>query len=400
MNRNSSYTLCVQKSRHRHSKTMRLSTLRIHSLRNHKETETDFSPDINLIIGNNGAGKTTILEAISIVSLSKSFLPTPDALLIHHEEKEYSVHAKAFTDLNVPYAVTVSYSAGGRKYISSSIGDSLSPKDIIGEMPIVTLSPDYKAITFGAPDDRRRFLDALLSQCSKRYVEEAIALKRIIKQRNDMLNSGKKTGYLDTGMLDVWTEAFIHSATEITARRLQFIEEFMPYFTEAYVKVSNGKEHVSLRYEAKSLMQKNVNAQTSKQEIAAMFHDIAKKNQAEEIRRGTTLFGPQKDDLFIGIHNGEARDYASQGQHKSLLIALKYAEFQYLYAQKQEKPILLYDDIFSELDEMRTRNVLHTVIETGAQVFITATEAHHGMKGLPEFINKKTFVVENGCVKI
>ena len=142
-----------------------------------------------------------------------------------------------------------------------------------------------------------------------------------------------------------------------------------------------------------------INSSTSKKELLHLFHDIATKCRNEEIRRGTTLFGPQKDDIFIGIHNGEARDYASQGQHKSLLIALKYAEFQYLYAQRQEKPILLYDDIFSELDENRTANVLSTVIETGAQVFITATEKLHGMKGLTESIDKKTFIVENGCIK-
>lgn len=378
---------------------MRVTTIRIHSLRNHNDTETDFSPEMNIILGHNGAGKTTILEAISIASLSKSFLPTPDSLLINSAQSKYSVHAKAQTDLQVPYAVTVSFSAGGRKHISSSIGDSLSPKDIIGEMPVVVLSPDFKAITFGAPDDRRRFIDALLSQCSKRYVEEAIALKRIIKQRNDLLTSAKKTGFLDTAMLDLWTDSFIASAAEITARRFVFIEEFMPYFTESYSRVSNGKEMVSLQYQAKTLPKVTINSSTKKNELLHLFNDIAKKCRNEEIRRGTTLFGPQKDDLYIGIHNGEARDYASQGQHKSLLIALKYAEFQYLYAQKQEKPILLYDDIFSELDATRTRNVLQTVLETGAQVFITATEAHHGMKGLTESIDKKTLIVENGYIK-
>ncbi len=377
---------------------MRVTTLRIHSLRNHTDTETVFSPEMNIILGQNGAGKTTILEAISIASLSKSFLPTPDSLLINSTKSEYSVHAKAQTDLQVPYSVTVSFSAGGRKHISSSIGDSLSPKDIIGEMPVVILSPDYKAITFGAPDDRRRFIDALLSQCSKRYVEEAIALKRIIKQRNDLLASAKKTGYLDTVMLDLWTDSFIASATEITARRFVFIEEFMPYFTEAYARVSNGKEAVSLQYQAKTLPKVTINSSTTKKELLNLFHDIAIKCRNEEIRRGTTLFGPQKDDIFIGIHNGEARDYASQGQHKSLLIALKYAEFQYLFAQRQEKPILLYDDIFSELDGNRTANVLSTVIETGAQVFITATDQYHIVHGVPSHLDTKLIRVENGTI--
>ncbi len=378
---------------------MILNTLKIENLRNHKYTEVTFCKGLNILFGQNGSGKTTVLEAISISSLSRSFLPTSDSLLICNGAEQYNIHAKAHTELGVPYHVTIVYAAGGRKHISSSIGESLSPKDIIGELPVVILSPDFKAITFGAPEDRRRFLDALLSQCNKRYVDEALNLKRILKQRNDMLSAAKKTGYCDTVMLDLWTDSLIKTATEITIRRLRFIKEFTPYFIKAYQKVSSAKENVGLQYAAKSIAEFIKIDESDKQSILNAFNAVSKKLRQEELRRGTTLFGPQKDDLYIEINNGAARDFASQGQHKSLLIALKYAEYEYLYEQKSEIPILLYDDIFSELDEERTKNVLHTVVETGAQTFITATEADKIVSALPAATELKLFRVENGLIK-
>lgn len=377
---------------------MVLNSLKIENLRNHIATEVSFCNGLNILSGKNGSGKTTLLEAISIASLSRSFLPTSDSLLIRNGNNQYNIHAKAHTELNVPYQVHIVYVAGARKHISSSIGESLSPKDIIGELPVVVLSPDFKAITFGAPDDRRRFLDALLCQCNKRYVDEALNLKRILKQRNDMLNAAKKTGYCDTVMLDLWTDSLIQTATEITIRRLRFIKEFTPHFIKAYQKVSNAKEHVGLQYAAKSIAEIIEIGDADKEKVLTAFNTVARRLRQEELRRGTTLFGPQKDDIYIEINNGAARDFASQGQHKSLLIALKYAEYEYLYEQKSEIPILLYDDIFSELDEERTKNVLQTVVETGAQTFITATEADKIVTALPKSTELKLFSVENGLI--
>ena len=377
---------------------MILNTLRIENLRNHNSTEVTFCKGLNILSGRNGSGKTTVLEAISIASLSRSFLPTSEAQLIKSGTDGYQVHAKAQTELGVPYSVHIVYSAGARKQIASSIGESLSPKDIIGELPVVILSPDFKAITFGAPEDRRRFLDALLSQCNKRYVEEALNLKRILKQRNDLLSVAKKSGYCDGVMLDLWTESLIHTATEITIRRSRFIEEFTPYFTQFYQQVSGAREEVGLQYVAKSLGNAGARRMQDKSAIVSAYQSVAKTLREEEMRRGTTLFGPQKDDLYFEINGGAARDYASQGQHKSLLIALKYAEYEYLYEQKDEIPILLYDDIFSELDEDRTKNVLQTVVDTGAQTFITATESEKIVAALPQGVEMKLFYVHNGLM--
>lgn len=377
---------------------MILNTLRIENLRNHNSTEVNFCKGLNILSGKNGSGKTTVLEAISISSLSRSFLPTSDAQLIRSGTEQYQVHAKAQTELGVPYSVHIVYSSGSRKQISSSIGESLSPKDIIGELPVVILSPDFKAITFGAPEDRRRFLDALLSQCNKRYVEEALNLKRILKQRNDLLNAAKKSGYCDGVVLDLWTDSLIQTATEITLRRSRFIEDFTPYFTQSYQQVSGAREEVSLQYIAKSLGNAGARRMQDKNAIISAYQSVAKTLREEEMRRGTTLFGPQKDDLYFEINGGAARDYASQGQHKSLLIALKYAEYEYLYEQKDEIPILLYDDIFSELDEERTKNVLQTVVDTGAQTFITATESEKIVAALPQGVEMKLFYVHNGLM--
>jgi len=191
---------------------MVIRSLLIHNLRNHEHTEIELSPGVNIFYGLNGAGKTSVLESVSIAGLSKSFLPVPDAALVRQNEENYLVSLRADTDHGVPYKVSLQYTPGAKKLISSTAGDNLNPKDIIGELPLVILSPDFKNITFGSPADRRQFLDSVLSQESKRYVEEAIQLKRILKQRNSLLNGAKIQLKMNKHVIDGSKDDFKKSA--------------------------------------------------------------------------------------------------------------------------------------------------------------------------------------------
>jgi|694.fasta_scaffold19935_7 DNA replication and repair protein RecF len=351
---------------------MYIRTITLEHLRNHEQSSLECSPLLNIITGLNGSGKTTILEAISICGLSKTFLPSADSDLIKKGFDSYTVGVQAISDLGIPYRVGVHYKEGSRKLIHSSLGDRMNPKDILGEIPLIVLSPDFKEITFGAPDDRRRFMDALLSQARKVYVDDAITLKKIIKQRNALLYQAKIQGVsVDKGLFGVLTDQLIEYGARIGAARASFIEEFTPHFLKAYQTMCGTKETVSIEYIPDTQKEKKL---ISFQDFKDSYTIAAQLLEIDEYRRATTLFGPQKDDIQIMIHGGRARETASQGQHKSLLISIKWAEFTYLQEVRNETPILLFDDIFSELDAERTHRVLEQVLESGAQTFITTTE--------------------------
>lgn len=360
---------------------MYVKSIIVEHLRNHEHSELICSPSLNIISGLNGAGKTTILEAISICGLSKTFLPGTDSDLIKHGEESYTVSLQAVSDLGIPYKVGVRYVDGQRKLINSSIGDRMNPKDILGELPLIILSPDFKEITFGAPDDRRRFMDALLSQAKYVYVESAINLKKIIKQRNALLQKAKMYGQKpDEALLDIMTDQMMDAGSTLASLRAQFINEFTPHFLEAYKKITDTDEQVGIVY-----LPDTANGRTliTKEDFSESYMLAYRSLKEEEVRRGTTLFGPQKDDLEISINGGRARETASQGQHKSLLISIKWAEFTYLRDVRDETPVLLFDDIFSELDGNRTARVLQQVLDSGAQTFITTTEGEKLIASLP-----------------
>lgn len=349
---------------------MIIRQLFVRNLRNHSESRFAFGDSINVLFGKNGAGKTTILEAISIASLSKSFLPAPDASMIKNGESEYLIRLEANRDISIAYDVNINFSSGKKK-ISTNSDDNLLPKDIIGEMPIVILSPDFKSITFGSPQDRRSFIDSILCQTSKTYLEYLLKLKKCLKQRNNMLGMLKKSNSFDKIEFEQWTYMLIELSTEIMLRRNKFISSFLPYFVEAYNIIANDADVVSAEYEPYGINREAI--AEGKISLRRDIEELANKVVDSEMRRGTTLFGPQKDELKININGGLSREYASQGQHKTLLIGLKIAEFNYLKELKRETPIILLDDIFSELDENRSSKVLEIIKENNAQIFITMT---------------------------
>ncbi len=350
---------------------MIINNLYIRNLRNHAESHLNFGSGLNVLYGNNGAGKTTILEAISIASLSKSFLPASDASLIKNGENSFAIHAEAKNDIGIDHEITIRYEFGSKKKISTNTDDNLLPKDIIGIIPIVILSPDYKAITFGSPQDRRSFIDSILCQSSKVYMDDLFKLRKCLKQRNNLLSIAKKDRFFDYSEIEPWTEMLINLNVKIGLRRSIFIRNFSPYFLASYQTIAGSSDVVTLSYEPHGLDSDVFYEKESS--IEERIRGIAVKLKQNEIYRGSSLFGPQRDDLKISINGGLARDYASQGQHKSILISLKLAEYEFLKDICHENPIILLDDIFSELDDERSNKVLELVEKNRSQIFITLT---------------------------
>ncbi len=352
---------------------MKVKQLHIVNLRNHSDTKIDFCDSTNIIYGLNGSGKTTIMEAIAIGAHSKSFQPTEDKNLIKYNHDHYFVDVKAEYDLLAPYKVSVLYKRGQRKQISSSLGQNLLPKELIGEMPIVILTPDFKSITFGSPQDRRQFLDTVLSQSSKAYLDAILKQKKYLKHRNALLSQYAKDGTLDKNLLASVTEFFVKFSSEVIFRRNRFLTEFVDYLQLSYNMISGSTETVEIAYKPDPL-DNPVELLKDPTSIAEVLKDIATQIYHNELKRGTSLFGPQKDDIDMFINGGLAKEVASQGQHKSLLISLKFAEFEFLKSKSREVPIILLDDIFSELDSNRALHVLDIISEKKAQTFVTVTE--------------------------
>ncbi len=377
---------------------MVVNSLSIQNLRNHTFSEIKFGKKLNVIYGLNGSGKTTLLEAISIGAISKSFLPVSDSSIINFGNTNYSVLVKGINDLDIPYFVGIKYNSGKRKQISSTFGDNLTPKDIIGEIPVIILSPDYKSITFGTPQDRRQFIDTILSQSSKSYMEDLFELKKCLKQRNNLLTKYLREGNLDKIQFEIWTDLLIKTTANIMTKRMKFINEFIPFFEQSYLEVSSGNENVSITYQPYNIDDIAYNTNADKDYFIMKNKQIFERLKNVELRRGVTMFGPQKDEIAININGSVAKETASQGQHKSLLISLKFAEFEFLKKIRNETPIILFDDIFSELDSNRSNHTLELILKKDAQSIITITENSFIKQLIPQQLNTNYFRVEKGSV--
>lgn len=382
---------------------MIIRSVTVAHVRSHEQSRLDCARDVTILTGVNGSGKTSMLEAVSVCAIGKTFVPVPDTSLIQRGADACMATVEAISDVDVPYRVSVEIREGQRKRIASSHGSNLSPRDILGVMPIVALSPDHKSITFGGPADRRSFLDAVMAQSSKTVTGLLYELKRVLKQRNALLQSFSSeqrwgmphdrdmprhvpTWHAPT---DVWTHEFITISAALIERRAAFVADLAPIVEEEYARVSGQAEKIEIVYEPDHV-------DLAKGDIVGQLQATAERLQVAEQARQLTLFGPQKDEITFLINGGLVRETASQGQHKSLLVALKLAEARLLMERRHERPIMLLDDVFSELDADRSAHVLDRILEMGMQCFVTTTDGDR----IASMTRKDVVVVEvsNGTI--
>ncbi|HNV96311.1 MAG TPA: DNA replication and repair protein RecF [Bacteroidales bacterium] len=362
---------------------MFLKELSLHQFKNIEEAALSFSPTLNFIYGQNGAGKTNILDAIHYLSLTKSFINTTDTENIRNNEGFFRIYGK--------YSNTESYeefscvvNREGRKHFKHFTKEYSRLADHIGKLPIVVISPfDHFIITEGS-EYRRKLLDSTISQYDKIYLGYLYDYNRILKQRNALLKS-EQPEYAKLEMLEIMNVQLDKPANYIFKARYEFIEGIKELFNRYYLQIANrNNELAELEYRS-SLIDNE-------------FHLLLKDNLKKDLIAETTTSGIHKDDVLFLLNKKNIRYFASQGQQKTFLTALKLSILDYL-KHFNAKPILLLDDIFDKLDDHRVLNLLKTVVSEHIQVFITHTNIVHIEKlNLLNLSESCIFEIENGKI--
>lgn len=343
---------------------MILSGLSLKNFRTHKNTSLNFSETLNYIVGGNGQGKTSVLEAAYYLCTTKSF-NSKDSEAVSFNEIEFEIRGK-FKDLTEDkIRVVFSIPENRKHYFQNEKLISKSSK-VIGNFPVVTLTPADHAITQGAPAERRRFIDSVISQASSTYLSLLLDYNKTIRHRSVILNRLKEDySKQNIGELDAWTEKLVENGIELINHRKEFLLNFNKYVADSYLKIIDNIEIPSVDYYFLE--------GSEKEDIRDVFEKMIFRKREEEIRRGVNLVGPHRDDFILNINNTSLRIYGSQGQHKTFQTALRFAEFFYLKDTTGKTPIFLLDDVFGELDAYRAGKISEYLKEVG-QAFITLTD--------------------------
>lgn len=350
---------------------MRLRRLRLNNFRNHLTSELLCAPRFNVLVGGNGQGKTSVLEAVAVCAWTRSFVPPPgnaDSQLVRRGTTELTVAGEFDSDSGIHVLVATEYDDHEKRMAVD--GQPLTSfARHIGAIPLVVLAPGDREVTFGGPAERRKMIDVLISQAKRGYIESMMDYRRALKQRNAVLYDVKRGTPGARQTLGAWTASMTGAAAMVFRYRAQFLTEFAAYLHDAHLRIATAQEEVGIIY------QPNVSG-TAENDIGSWTNAVAaafEEKADEEMARGTTLVGPHRDEVLLTINGVEARLGASQGQHKTLLVALKLAEWTYLFDTLQERPLFLLDDLFSELDAARSERFVRALEECG-QVFISTVE--------------------------
>lgn len=365
---------------------MKLKKLKLKNFRLHKNSSLNFSDSLNYIIGGNGQGKTTLLEAVYYLSTTKSLITNTDSEAVKFEEEEFEILGEF--EEKVKEKVRVFFSKEfGKKSIFLNDKQIYRYSSVIGKFPVVTLTQSDHYITLGSPSERRKFVDSVISQSSSTYLNILLDYHKTLRQRSSLLSRIKENpngNYIS--QLDAWTDNLMQLGTEIVKHRLEFVNNFNSYIEESYRKVMGEKEKPNIKY--------CFYGTDKKDEIKDKFKEELTLRRKDELRRASNLVGPHRDDFVFELNDKELRKYGSQGQHKTFQISLRFGEFFYLKDKLGKAPLFLMDDIFGELDSFRAKKISEYLKEVG-QAFITMTDFTDYQK-LDLSDNDLVIRVENG----
>jgi DNA replication and repair protein RecF len=341
-----------------------MENLLVHALelthfKNHRSSSWQFNPKVNIISGNNGNGKTNVLDALHYLSLTKSYLNTSDGQNITHGENMSLLKAK-LERKNSEHVLDLGLKKGQKKKVRLDGKEIDRLADHVGYMPVVMITPMDRDLIIDGAETRRKLMDTTVSQNDKQYLNALMAYNRALTQRNTTLKYFASNRTYDAEMIGLYNEQLAHNATIIFEARKSFASELLPLLTHYYQLLSGGKETVGVRY--KSALHDS------------SMDELLTENESKDRVLQYTSSGTHRDDLVFHLGEHPIKRVGSQGQQKSFLIALKLAQFEITKRHLGMPPLLLLDDIFDKLDEGRVANLLSLVhTEEFGQIFITDT---------------------------
>lgn len=357
---------------------MVIRSIELANYRNYEELSLELHPGINIFYGDNAQGKTNILEAVYLCSTNKSHRGSKDRDMIAFEQTESHIKM-LLRRKNVENRIDMHLKRGKSKGIALNGVPIHKASELFGMVNVVFFSPEDLQIIKNGPSERRKFVDLELCQLDKLYVYQLVNYNKSLQQRNQLLKDMAFRSDL-SGVMDIWEEQLVRFGTGVIRIRRQFIEELNPLIGEIHQRLTGGKEQLTMVYEP------NVDADA--------FADGLYRNRQREMRQKTTLTGPHRDDIRFSVNGIDIRTFGSQGQQRTAALALKLAEIEMVKKQIHDTPVLLLDDVLSELDSGRQNYLLNSM--KGVQTMITCT-------GLDDFVNHrfhidKIFRVANGTV--
>lgn len=339
---------------------MRLEKISVLNYRNLSDVNVVFSPKINCLIGSNGMGKTNLLDAIYYLSFCKSAVSSLDASNIMHDAPFFMLQGDYCSDSGIAEEISCGLKRGDKKQFKRNKKSYDRLSEHIGSIPLVMVSPADNELIAGGGEERRRFMDVVISQYDKEYLGALIRYNRALQQRNVLLRGDVEP---DAEMLSLIEEMMSAEARKVCDGRCNFVEELIPIFKEFHATITGG-EDVALRYRS-DLRDK---------ELA----ELLCLSRSDDRRLGYTTKGVHRDDLLMQLGGYAIKKEGSQGQNKSFLVSLKLAQFDFLRRKGGETPLLLLDDIFDKLDSQRVEKIISLVAgERFGQIFITDVNREH-----------------------
>lgn len=360
---------------------MHLKQLNLINFKNHTEEQFDFAEEINVIVGNNGVGKTNVLDAINYLSLCKSFLNPMDKQNVRNGEKFFMLQG-LFNKNNKENTISCSVQIGQKKKFKKNKKEYDKLSDHIGVFPTVIISPYDSNLVSEGSDVRRKYIDSIISQHDKAYLEQLIRYNKILLQRNKLLKQFQELRIFELESIEVWDIQLIEVGNKIHEKRKEFLIDFIPRFQKYFELIGAKNERINIEF------QSQLNDET--------FEKLIELNRQKDSRIGYSTVGIHKDDLIFTINDYPIKKYGSQGQQKTFLIALKLTQFEYIKELMGLKPILLLDDIFDKLDHLRVEKIMQMVSDhVFGQVIITDTDKERINKVFKSVsVDKKIFELD------